>query len=192
MRFVNHSFGDGPQVVSQISDLLGTILGVLRLGKVIRIVLACVLTLFSRVLTLFSCCCGCCSRKGPGRPFKCSLQANAPKQRSMSDFIKPIVPVLALAGAAAVANAPALSQAPPSSAGPVLLGALATLNIILAVQPFADPAAHINAVRATQLDQIQRMLGGRLVLAKPTKAATNTAGGAQYIYLCAGSCQSIL
>ena len=27
MRFVNHSFGDGPQVVSQISDLLGTILG---------------------------------------------------------------------------------------------------------------------------------------------------------------------
>ena len=30
MRFVNHSFGDGPQVVSQISDLLGTILGVLR------------------------------------------------------------------------------------------------------------------------------------------------------------------
>ena len=27
MRFVNHSFGDGPQVVSQILDLLGTILG---------------------------------------------------------------------------------------------------------------------------------------------------------------------
>ena len=26
MRFVNHSFGDGPQVVSQTSDLLGTIL----------------------------------------------------------------------------------------------------------------------------------------------------------------------
>ena len=26
MRFVNHSFGDGPQVVSQTSDLLRTIL----------------------------------------------------------------------------------------------------------------------------------------------------------------------
>ena len=81
--------------------------------------------------------------------------------------MKPIVPVLAAAGAAAavVANAPAVSQAAPTASGPVLLGALATLNLILAVQPFADPAGHTNAVPATKLDQIQRMLGGRLVLA---------------------------
>ena len=90
--------------------------------------------------------------------------------------MKPMASVVAAsAGAAAVAAAPAVSQAAPTSSGPVTLGALATIGLILAVQPFADPAGHVNAVQPSQLKQIQRMLGGRLVLAKPTKAATETA-----------------
>jgi hypothetical protein len=87
---------------------------------------------------------------------------------------------VAASAAAAVAVAPAVSQAAPTSSGPVTLGAFAAIGLILAVQPFADPANHINMVQPNQLDQIQRMLGGRLVLARPKEEAIEgaAAGGA--------------
>ena len=66
--------------------------------------------------------------------------------------------VVAASAAAAVAAAPAVSQAAPTSSGPVTLGAFAAIGLILAVQPFSDPANHINMVQPNQLEQIQRML----------------------------------